>query len=63
MPQVFFNERHIGGRDDFNKLTMTELEELIKYVTENEPPTEGSPPIPDQSSLVGNEGKINIFNK
>ena len=56
MPQVFFNERHVGGRDDFNNLSKGELDELISYVRENEPPAQGSPPIPDQSQLIGNEG-------
>ena len=52
VPQIFFNEKHIGGRDDFQKLDQKELEELIKYVQENEPP-EGSPSIPGSTLLIG----------
>ena len=56
VPQLFFNERHIGGNEDFKKLSEDELKELITYVTQHEPPAEGSPPIPDQTQLLGNEG-------
>ena len=56
VPQIFFNEKHIGGRDDFKKLDEKELQDLIKYVQENEPP-ENAPAIPGTSRLlsVGDE--------
>ena len=57
VPQIFFNEKHIGGRDDFQKLDEKELQDLIKYVQENEPP-ENAPSIPGTSRLlsVGEDG-------
>ena len=61
VPQLYFNERHIGGRDDFNNLAKEDLDELIKYVMENEPPAEGMPPIPDQELLIVNEGNLVIY--
>jgi hypothetical protein len=56
VPQIFFNEKHIGGRDDFKKLDEKELQDLIKYVQEYEPP-ENAPSIPETSRLlsVGDE--------
>ena len=61
VPQIFFNERHVGGRDDFSALSKEELNDLIKYVRENEPPQIGAPPIPSQSDLLSNSGKQPLF--
>lgn len=47
VPQIFFNQKHIGGFDDFDKLTETELQGLIREVEENPaPPDAPQPPEP-----------------
>ena len=46
VPQIFFNEVHVGGNDDLQKLTEDELKELVTKVTDNEVP-EGSQFIPE----------------
>lgn len=51
VPQIFFNEKHIGGRDEFQKLDEKALQDLIKNVQENEPP-ENAPSIPGTSRLL-----------
>jgi len=38
VPQIFFNEVHVGGWDHLSKLTKEELDQLIKKVEENESP-------------------------
>lgn len=42
VPQIFFNERFIGGNDEFQKLVTEEMEfqELLKYVKESPVPEE-----------------------
>lgn len=38
VPQIFFNSKHIGGWSEMRNLSQEYLDELIKDVTENEPP-------------------------
>jgi len=44
VPQVFFNERHVGGWDNLSKLSKEELNDLINLVEQNEPPKEAPNP-------------------
>ncbi|XP_067051078.1 uncharacterized protein [Acropora muricata] len=47
VPQIFFNNKHIGGFDDFDKLTESELQDLIREVEENPAPADApEPPAP-----------------
>ncbi|CAH3035075.1 unnamed protein product [Pocillopora meandrina] len=47
VPQIFFNNIHVGGFDDFDKLTEAELQELINEVEENPAPADApQPPAP-----------------
>lgn len=55
VPQIFFNERHIGGYSELQKLySEGKLEELLREVAENEAlsgaPT--PPPISDEDSVI-----------
>ncbi|XP_057314241.1 uncharacterized protein LOC130655492 isoform X1 [Hydractinia symbiolongicarpus] len=44
VPQIFFNELHIGGWDDLNKMPKEELNRWIKLVEENVPPENAPKP-------------------
>ncbi|KAJ7363529.1 hypothetical protein OS493_009684 [Desmophyllum pertusum] len=58
VPQIFFNNRHIGGFDDFDKLAESELQELIREVEENPAPADApQPPSPKSadSAKAGEE--------
>jgi len=54
VPQIFFNNRHVGGFDDFDKLTENELQELIREVEENPAPPDAPPPPAPRSADTGN---------
>ncbi|XP_068755580.1 uncharacterized protein [Montipora capricornis] len=57
VPQIFFNNKHIGGFDDFDKLTESELQELIREVEENPaPPDAPQPPLPKSVDGKDKEG-------
>jgi len=61
VPQIFFNNRHIGGFDDFDKLTETELQELIKEVEDNPAPADApQPPSPGDSGNANEGEEIHI---
>ncbi|XP_055501017.1 uncharacterized protein LOC129702937 isoform X2 [Leucoraja erinacea] len=45
VPQIYFNNIHVGGNDDFLKLSQEELDKLIDLV-KNEPVPPDAPPIP-----------------
>ena len=51
MPQLYFNSKHLGGNSDFQKLSQQEIDDLVTYVTKNEP-EDGAPQIPDDSLLL-----------
>nr|CAB3262454.1 uncharacterized protein LOC100179648 [Phallusia mammillata] len=42
VPQLFFSDKHVGGNDDFQKLSQAELDDLIAYVRDCELPA-GAP--------------------
>ncbi|XP_072903730.1 uncharacterized protein [Hemitrygon akajei] len=46
VPQIYFNNIHVGGNDDFQKLPQDELDKLIDLV-KNEPVPPDAPPIPE----------------
>ncbi|XP_072118290.1 uncharacterized protein [Mobula birostris] len=46
VPQIYFNNIHVGGNDDFQKLPQGELDKLIDLV-KNEPVPPDAPPIPE----------------
>lgn len=47
-PQIFFNNVHVGGNDNLQKLSPAELQRLIRLVKE-EPLSGDAPPLPEQS--------------
>ena len=49
VPQIFFNDKHVGGNDDFQSLSEDELQELIQYVA-NTPVSDSAPKLPKRSS-------------
>lgn len=54
VPQIFFNNIHVGGFDDFDKLTEAELQELINEVEENPAPADApQPPAPKSDAASG----------
>ncbi|XP_004555617.1 uncharacterized protein zgc:152951 isoform X2 [Maylandia zebra] len=48
VPQIFFNNIHVGGNDDLQKLSPEELQRLVSLVKE-EPLPADAPPLPQQS--------------
>ena len=42
VPQIFFNDKHVGGADNLMALSASELQELIRYAREN-PPNDSTP--------------------
>ncbi|XP_031549993.1 uncharacterized protein LOC116287451 [Actinia tenebrosa] len=59
VPQIFFNNIHVGGFDDLEKLPKEELDKLIKEVQENSPP-EDAPQPPSKKSGATDEGDNNV---
>lgn len=59
VPQIFFNNVHVGGNDDLQKLSPEELQRLASLVKE-EPLPADAPPLPQQSqsehTALENEG-------
>ncbi|KAK3738429.1 hypothetical protein QZH41_005631 [Actinostola sp. cb2023] len=54
VPQVFFNNIHVGGFEDLNKLSKEELDKLIKEVQEN-PAPEDAPKPPEKTDEGGDK--------
>ncbi|XP_034430382.1 uncharacterized protein zgc:152951 isoform X2 [Hippoglossus hippoglossus] len=48
VPQIFFNNVHVGGNDDLQKLAPEELQRLVSLVKE-EPLPADAPPVPEKS--------------
>ncbi|XP_051870440.1 uncharacterized protein LOC127569679 [Pristis pectinata] len=46
VPQIYFNNIHVGGNEDLQKLSQEELDKLIDLV-KNEPVPADAPPIPE----------------
>ncbi|RDD47850.1 Glutaredoxin-1 [Trichoplax sp. H2] len=59
VPQIFFNNIHVGGNDEFSKLEKDRLQELVNEVTNNEPPAD-APQIPDPSTAVQSDVSSDI---
>ncbi|XP_063355506.1 uncharacterized protein zgc:152951 isoform X1 [Pelmatolapia mariae] len=61
VPQIFFNNVHVGGNDDLQKLSPEELQRLVSLVKE-EPLPADAPPLPQQSqsehTASENEGEF-----
>ncbi|XP_025759404.1 uncharacterized protein zgc:152951 isoform X3 [Oreochromis niloticus] len=61
VPQIFFNNVHVGGNDDLQKLSPEELQRLVSLVKE-EPLPADAPPLPEQSqsehTALENEGEF-----
>uniref|UniRef100_A0A3Q4M7Q9 Zgc:152951 n=1 Tax=Neolamprologus brichardi TaxID=32507 RepID=A0A3Q4M7Q9_NEOBR len=61
VPQIFFNNVHVGGNDDLQKLSPEELQRLASLVKE-EPLPANAPPLPQQSqsehTALENEGEF-----
>ncbi|XP_068185195.1 uncharacterized protein zgc:152951 [Antennarius striatus] len=56
VPQIFFNNVHIGGNDDLQKLAPEELNRLVNMVKEEPLPVD-APPLPEenQAEVAGRE--------
>lgn len=50
VPQIFFNNIHVGGNDDLQKMSPTELERLVNLV-KTEPVLADGPPVPEVSPM------------
>ncbi|XP_069554586.1 uncharacterized protein [Brachyistius frenatus] len=48
VPQIFFNNIHVGGNDDLQKLAPEELQRLVRLVKEQPLPAD-APPLPETS--------------
>uniref|UniRef100_A0AAZ1X3I5 DEP domain-containing protein n=1 Tax=Oreochromis aureus TaxID=47969 RepID=A0AAZ1X3I5_OREAU len=63
VPQIFFNNVHVGGNDDLQKLSPEELQRLVSLVKE-EPLPADAPPLPEQSqsehTALVNEGAAEL---
>ncbi|XP_017279413.1 uncharacterized protein zgc:152951 isoform X1 [Kryptolebias marmoratus] len=55
VPQIFFNNVHVGGNDDLLKLAPEELQRLVTLVKE-EPFPADAPPLPDKNPSVDTGG-------
>ncbi|KAM8857889.1 uncharacterized protein ACB058_009370 [Synchiropus picturatus] len=52
VPQIFFNNVHVGGNDDLQKMSSEELQRLVDLVRKDPPPAD-APPIPDAGASAG----------
>ncbi|KAM6978272.1 uncharacterized protein LKV04_013673 isoform 2-T2 [Tautogolabrus adspersus] len=57
VPQIFFNNVHVGGNDDLQKLAPEELQRLVNLVKE-EPLPADAPPLPDENRVEDMAGDI-----
>ncbi|XP_034550450.1 uncharacterized protein zgc:152951 isoform X1 [Notolabrus celidotus] len=55
VPQIFFNNIHVGGNDDLQKLAPEELQRLVNLVKE-EPLPADAPPLPEEGQQEGTTG-------
>ncbi|XP_051870796.1 uncharacterized protein LOC127569854 [Pristis pectinata] len=56
VPLIFFNNKFIGGNDDFQKLSQEELDKLIELVKHEAAPPD-APPLPEQEIVEEEEPK------
>ena len=62
VPQIFFNDLHVGGNEDFQNLSDERLKELITYVQEQSAP-ESAPNFELQSSSKTSDGDKDLYTK
>ncbi|XP_056291469.1 uncharacterized protein zgc:152951 isoform X1 [Pseudoliparis swirei] len=56
VPQIFFNNIHVGGNDDLQKMVPEELQRLVNLVKE-EPLPADAPPLPEESQAEDMAGE------
>lgn len=56
VPQIFFNNIHVGGNDDLQKLAPEDLQKLVKLVKE-EPLPADAPPLPEENQSGATTGE------
>ncbi|XP_041856870.1 uncharacterized protein zgc:152951 isoform X3 [Melanotaenia boesemani] len=56
VPQIFFNNVHVGGNDDLQKLAPEELQRLVKLVKEELLPAD-TPPLPEKNPSEDGAGE------
>ncbi|XP_035813931.2 uncharacterized protein zgc:152951 isoform X4 [Amphiprion ocellaris] len=56
VPQIFFNNIHVGGNDDLQKLAPEELQRLVSLVKE-EPLPADAPPLPEKNQSEDTAGE------
>ncbi|XP_059824638.1 uncharacterized protein zgc:152951 isoform X1 [Hypanus sabinus] len=56
VPQIFFNNKFIGGNDDFQKLSQEEINKLIELVKHEAAPSD-APPLPEPKVVEDEEPK------
>ncbi|KAF7666775.1 hypothetical protein LDENG_00090810 [Lucifuga dentata] len=56
VPQIFFNNVHVGGSDDLQKLSPEELQRLVNLVKE-EPLPADAPPLPEENQTGDTVGE------
>ncbi|XP_040005293.1 uncharacterized protein zgc:152951 isoform X3 [Xiphias gladius] len=56
VPQIFFNNVHVGGNDDLQKLAPEELQRLVSLVKEEPLPAE-APPLPEENQSEDTAGE------
>uniref|UniRef100_A0A3B5QME3 Zgc:152951 n=1 Tax=Xiphophorus maculatus TaxID=8083 RepID=A0A3B5QME3_XIPMA len=57
VPQIFFNNIHVGGNDDLQKLATEELQRLVTLVKE-EPLSANAPPLPESNPFEAPDEEI-----
>ncbi|KAG7241674.1 hypothetical protein INR49_025139 [Caranx melampygus] len=57
VPQIFFNNVHVGGNDDLQKLAPEELQRLVNLVKEQPLPAD-APPLPEENQSEDTPGEI-----
>ncbi|XP_041856869.1 uncharacterized protein zgc:152951 isoform X2 [Melanotaenia boesemani] len=60
VPQIFFNNVHVGGNDDLQKLAPEELQRLVKLVKEELLPAD-TPPLPEKNPSEDGAGENDEF--
>ncbi|XP_029348854.1 uncharacterized protein LOC115035256 [Echeneis naucrates] len=56
VPQIFFNNIHVGGNDDLQKLAPEELQRLVSLVKEQPLPAD-APPLPEENQSESTAGQ------